>query len=148
MSKLKRIPAFKTEAEERKFWETHDSTDYIDWSKAERVRFRNLKRNAWTRLCVRTRVHGNRCVQSARIKHVLLKLRRRQVPMLGNGHQVTFQELLIRLRVFDLHAGIFLDLIEYLQSLLGFRFRYLQLHTRHFQPASPTDPVLARQQRM
>jgi predicted DNA binding CopG/RHH family protein len=34
---------FRTEAEERKFWETHDSTDYIDWSKAERVRFPNLK---------------------------------------------------------------------------------------------------------
>jgi predicted DNA binding CopG/RHH family protein len=32
-----------TEAEERKFWETHDSTDYIDWSKAERVRLPNLK---------------------------------------------------------------------------------------------------------
>jgi hypothetical protein len=41
MSKLKSIPAFKTEADERKFWETHDSTDYIDWSKAERVRFPN-----------------------------------------------------------------------------------------------------------
>ncbi len=37
------VPAFKTEAEERKFWETHASTDYIDWSKAERVRFPNLK---------------------------------------------------------------------------------------------------------
>jgi predicted DNA binding CopG/RHH family protein len=36
-------PRFKSEAEERKFWETHDSTDYIDWSKAERVRFPNLK---------------------------------------------------------------------------------------------------------
>ena len=43
MNKLKSIPVFKTEAEERKFWETHDSTDYIDWSKAERVRFPNLK---------------------------------------------------------------------------------------------------------
>jgi predicted DNA binding CopG/RHH family protein len=43
MSKLKSIPAFKTEAEERKFWETHDSADYVDWSKAERVRFPNLK---------------------------------------------------------------------------------------------------------
>jgi hypothetical protein len=43
MSKLKPIPAFKTEAEERKFWEMHDSADYIDWSKAERVRFPNLK---------------------------------------------------------------------------------------------------------
>ena len=43
MSKLKPVPAFKIESEERKFWETHDSTDYIDWSKAERVRFPNLK---------------------------------------------------------------------------------------------------------
>jgi predicted DNA binding CopG/RHH family protein len=43
MKKLKPAPAFRTEAEKRKFWETHDSTDYIDWSKAERVRFPNLK---------------------------------------------------------------------------------------------------------
>ena len=43
MSKRKSIPVFKTGAEERKFWKTHDSADYIDWSKAERVRFPNLK---------------------------------------------------------------------------------------------------------
>ena len=43
MKKPKPLPSFKTEAEERKFWETHDSTDYIDWSKAERVRLPNLK---------------------------------------------------------------------------------------------------------
>ena len=43
MSKLKAIPSFKGEAEERKFWETHDSTDYVDWSKAQRARFPNLK---------------------------------------------------------------------------------------------------------
>lgn len=43
MSKLKAVPSFKSEAEERKFWETHDSSDYVDWSKAERVRFPNLK---------------------------------------------------------------------------------------------------------
>jgi predicted DNA binding CopG/RHH family protein len=41
---LKPIPRFRTEAEERRFWETHDTTDYIDWSKAQRgVRFPNLK---------------------------------------------------------------------------------------------------------
>jgi predicted DNA binding CopG/RHH family protein len=34
---------FKSEAEERKFRETHNSTDYVDWSKAERMRFPNLK---------------------------------------------------------------------------------------------------------
>lgn len=43
MSKLKAVPNFKSEADERKFWETHDSTEYIDWSKAERARFPNLK---------------------------------------------------------------------------------------------------------
>lgn len=37
------IPRFENEAQEREFWETHDSTDYVDWSKAERVRFPNLK---------------------------------------------------------------------------------------------------------
>ena len=43
MKKLKPVPILKTEAKERRFWETHDSTDYIDWSKAERVRLPNLK---------------------------------------------------------------------------------------------------------
>lgn len=43
MSKLKPVPTFKNESEERKFWETHDSTDYVDWSKATRARFPNLK---------------------------------------------------------------------------------------------------------
>lgn len=37
------LPTFATEAEERRFWETHDSADYVDWSKAERVRMPNLK---------------------------------------------------------------------------------------------------------
>ncbi len=41
--KLKPIPHFRTEAEEREFWETHDSSDYVDLSKARRVSFPNLK---------------------------------------------------------------------------------------------------------
>ena len=41
--KLKPIPRFRSEAEERRFWETHDSADYVDWSKAQRIRFPNLK---------------------------------------------------------------------------------------------------------
>jgi predicted DNA binding CopG/RHH family protein len=41
--KLKPVPKFRSEREERKFWETHDSTDYVDWSKAKRVTFPNLK---------------------------------------------------------------------------------------------------------
>jgi hypothetical protein len=41
--KLKPIPHFHSEAEEREFWESHDTTDYLDWSKAQRARFPNLK---------------------------------------------------------------------------------------------------------
>ncbi len=41
--KLKPIPRFNSEAEERKFWDTHDTLDYIDWSTAQRVRFPNPK---------------------------------------------------------------------------------------------------------
>ena len=41
--KYKPIPIFKTEAQERKFWENTDSADLLDWSKAERVRLPNLK---------------------------------------------------------------------------------------------------------
>lgn len=36
-------PAFENEAEERAFWESHDSADHVDWSKAQPVRFPNLK---------------------------------------------------------------------------------------------------------
>jgi predicted DNA binding CopG/RHH family protein len=41
--KLKSIPKFRNEAEERRFWETHDSSNYVDWSRSERVRLPNLK---------------------------------------------------------------------------------------------------------
>lgn len=44
MKKFKAIPHFNSEAEESEFWQTHDSTQYVDWSKAQRgVRFPNLK---------------------------------------------------------------------------------------------------------
>lgn len=41
--KLKPIPRFVSESEERRFWQTHDSTEYVDYSHARRVRFPNLK---------------------------------------------------------------------------------------------------------
>lgn len=41
--KLKPIPKFKTEDEEREFWSKEDSSKYIDWSAAQRVVFPNLK---------------------------------------------------------------------------------------------------------
>jgi predicted DNA binding CopG/RHH family protein len=40
---LKPIPEFASEAAERRFWETHDSAAYVDWSSAGFVRFPNLK---------------------------------------------------------------------------------------------------------
>ena len=43
MKKTKKIPQFKTEAEESEFWRTHDSSEYIDWSKAEHVTLPELK---------------------------------------------------------------------------------------------------------
>lgn len=42
-SKPKGPPKFASEAEEREFWESHDSSDYVDWSKAASVRLPNLK---------------------------------------------------------------------------------------------------------
>ena len=43
MSKLKKIPKFKTDDEEREFWSTHDSTEYVDYTKAKKVLLPGLK---------------------------------------------------------------------------------------------------------
>ena len=39
----KPFPTFESEAEERRFWESHDSADCVDWSRAERVRLPSLR---------------------------------------------------------------------------------------------------------
>lgn len=43
MSKAKKTPEFTSEAEERAFWESHDSTEYVDWKQAKPAQFPNLK---------------------------------------------------------------------------------------------------------
>lgn len=43
MTKKKQIPRFCSEDEERRFWDSHDSTAYIDWKKAKKVTFPHLK---------------------------------------------------------------------------------------------------------
>jgi hypothetical protein len=43
--KARPYPQFRDEAEERRFWESHDSSDYVDWSNAERERLPNLERS-------------------------------------------------------------------------------------------------------
>ena len=42
-NKLKPVPAFRSEAAERKFWQAHDTTDYFDNAKSAQVVFPNLK---------------------------------------------------------------------------------------------------------
>ena len=41
--KLKKIPKFKSEDDEREFWAKADSTEYIDWSDSEVMTFPKLK---------------------------------------------------------------------------------------------------------
>ncbi len=41
--KLKKIPKFKSEKQEREFWQKVDSTEYVDYTTLEHVSFPNLK---------------------------------------------------------------------------------------------------------
>jgi hypothetical protein len=43
---LKKIPKFKSEDDEARFWLSHSSTDYVDWSAAKRLRSPLVKRTA------------------------------------------------------------------------------------------------------
>ncbi len=45
---MKTIPKFSTEEEEQKFWENHDSTEFLDWKKAKPVKLPNLKKSTKT----------------------------------------------------------------------------------------------------
>ena len=67
----KRIPKFKNEDEEREFWATHDSTEYIDYSTAKRVVFPNLKPSTKT-LSIR--------LPESLIEHLKLLANKRDVP--------------------------------------------------------------------
>ena len=71
MKKRRVTPKFKSEAEERRFWETHDSTDYVDWSKAERARFPNLKPST-TAISIR--------LPSALLEQIKIAANKRDVP--------------------------------------------------------------------
>lgn len=43
MKRLKKIPTFKDEDAEREFWGKADSTEYIDWSKAQTLVLPNFR---------------------------------------------------------------------------------------------------------
>ena len=74
--KLKRIPNFKNEDEEREFWGKHDSTDYLDWKRAKRATLANLKPS------VRT--------ISVRLPEMMLE----ELKLLANKRDVPYQSLL------------------------------------------------------
>ena len=42
-AKRKALPAFASEEQERAFWASHDSSEYVDWAQSERRTFPNLK---------------------------------------------------------------------------------------------------------
>ena len=71
MRKLKKVPKFKSEKEELEFWSTHDSADYIDYSKTKRALFPNLKPS--------TRTISIRLPESL-IQHLKVLANKRDIP--------------------------------------------------------------------
>ena len=70
------IPKFSSEDEERDFWATHDSADYVDWSRAKPATFSRLKPSTQT--------------ISLRLPEALLE----SLKMLANKRDVPYQSLL------------------------------------------------------
>jgi predicted DNA binding CopG/RHH family protein len=71
VSKLKKVPKFKSEREELEFWSTHDSADYLDYSKTKRALFPNLKPS--------TRTISIRLPESL-IEHLKVLANKRDIP--------------------------------------------------------------------
>lgn len=72
MSKPKMVsPEFDTEAEERAFWESHDSSDYVDWKQAASISFPNLKPSTKT-ISLR--------LPEALLEHIKIEANRRDMP--------------------------------------------------------------------
>jgi len=72
----KSIPEFDSEEEEREFWAQHDSTDYVDWSKAREIVLAQLRPSTRT--------------ISLRLPEHLLE----QIKLLANKRDVPYQSLL------------------------------------------------------
>jgi len=71
MSKLKKIPEFKSDGEEFDFWSTHDSTEYVDYSKGKKVLFSRLKPSTKT-ISIR--------LPESLIEHIKLLANKRDIP--------------------------------------------------------------------
>ena len=75
-TKRKRLPKFKSEDEERKFWATHSPLDHFDMAKARRVTLPKLKASART--------------ISIRLPEMMLE----ELKLLANKRDVPYQSLL------------------------------------------------------
>jgi len=73
---MKKIPKFSSEDEEREFWATADSTDYIDWKKGRRMLFPKLRPSLKT--------------ISLRLPEIMLE----ELKLLANKRDVPYQSLL------------------------------------------------------
>jgi predicted DNA binding CopG/RHH family protein len=76
MSHKKKIPTHKSEDQEREFWATADSTQYVDWSRARRVILPNLKPSLKT--------------ISLRLPEIMLA----ELKLLANKRDVPYQSLI------------------------------------------------------
>ena len=76
MNKSRKIPKFKNEDEEREFWAHSDSTEYLDWKKAEKITFSKLKPSTKT--------------ISLRLPEFLLD----EIKMIANKRDVPYQSLI------------------------------------------------------
>lgn len=76
MSRKKKVPKFKSEDEERRFWIREDSAEYIDWSRARRVVLPDLKPSVKT--------------ISLRLPEIMLA----ELKLLANRRDVPYQSLI------------------------------------------------------
>ena len=72
----KRIPKFSSEVEEREFWATADSTEYVDWKKGKRIMLPKLRPSLKT--------------ISLRLPELMLE----ELKVLANKRDVPYQSLL------------------------------------------------------
>lgn len=73
---MRDIPKFRSEKEEREFWRTHDSADYIDWAQAEATSLPKLKPSTKT--------------ISLRLPETMLE----ELKVLANKRDIPYQSLL------------------------------------------------------
>ena len=57
---VKQVPDFSSEDEERAFWATHDSADYLDWSRAKPAVLSRLKPSTNDDFAAPAGVHAQR----------------------------------------------------------------------------------------